>query len=65
MTMMNHSFARLRSLQYSTTLSAKLITHSKTNRPKKKTYTITAEDGVKTALHRYEGGRKGPVLLVS
>ncbi|CAH1758971.1 6683_t:CDS:10 [Entrophospora sp. SA101] len=58
MTLMKHSFAILRSLEYPTTLSAKLLTHSKFIRPKKKTYTITSEDGIKSALHRYEGGRK-------
>jgi len=65
MTLMKHSFAIIRSLEYPTALSAKLLTHSKFIRPKKKTYTITSEDGIKSALHRYEGGRKGPVLLVS
>ncbi|RIA98513.1 cholesterol oxidase [Glomus cerebriforme] len=62
-TMLKHVFVRFLPLEYPDEKPvAKIFRHKR--RPKKEVHTITAEDGVKCLLYRYQGGRKGPVLLV-
>jgi cholesterol oxidase len=60
---LKHIFVRFLPLVYSQSFPvAKPFYHK--GRPKKEIWEIIAEDGVKSLLHRYQGGRKGPLLFV-
>ncbi|RIA97715.1 hypothetical protein C1645_686627 [Glomus cerebriforme] len=62
-TILKHIFVRFLPLVYPRAFPvAKPFYHK--SRPKKEIWEIIAEDGVKSLLHRYQGGRKGPLLLV-
>ncbi|CAI2165946.1 11911_t:CDS:2 [Funneliformis geosporum] len=62
-TLIKRTFVRFLPLQYPQAFPAAGRFYHK-NRPKKEIIEVTAEDGVKCLVHRYQGGRKGPVLLV-
>ncbi|CAB4385335.1 unnamed protein product [Rhizophagus irregularis] len=62
-TMLKHVFVRFLPLEYPDQKPVPKAFHHKC-RPNKSVWEITAEDGVKSLLFRYQGGRKGPILLV-
>ncbi|GES77067.1 choline dehydrogenase [Rhizophagus clarus] len=62
-TILKHIFVRFLPLVYSQVFPVVKPFYYK-NRPQKEIWEITAEDGVKSLLHRYQGGRKGPILFV-
>ncbi|PKK80660.1 FAD/NAD(P)-binding domain-containing protein [Rhizophagus irregularis] len=62
-TILKHIFVRFLPLEYSQTFSVAKTFYYK-SRPKKEMWEIIAEDDVKSLLHRYQGGRKGPILFV-
>src|SRR6266498_2991176 len=63
-TMLKHVFSRFLPLEYPSKIFpiSKPFYHKV--RPKKEVWEIIAEDGVKSLLFRYQGGRKGPLLLI-
>ncbi|CAG8546209.1 1672_t:CDS:10 [Funneliformis mosseae] len=63
-TVLRHVFSRFLPLEYPsrTFPIAKPFYHQ--SRPKKDVWEINAEDGVKSTMVRYQGGRKGPLLLI-
>lgn len=62
-TILKHIFVRFLPLVYSQAFPVANPFYYK-SRPKKEMWEIIAEDGVKSLLHRYQGGRKGPILFV-
>ncbi|CAG8718465.1 2577_t:CDS:10, partial [Racocetra persica] len=59
-TMVEHTFTSFLPLQYKS--DGDIPDYNK-HSPKKETFDIEADDRVKTKLYRYNGGKKGPVLL--
>ncbi|CAG8539541.1 4875_t:CDS:10 [Dentiscutata erythropus] len=61
--MINHAFARFRPLSYPGRFPIARPFYYK-HRPQKETWTIVSDDNVETLIHRFNGGSKGPVLLI-